>query len=172
MKCLIFHNIFYNHFNLCCSKTVKNRSNRRLFDSINGPHYHKDNFEADAIQTSRSHTDLAFFNLSTISAATDNFSQANKIGQGGFGSVYKGQLTNGKEVAVKRLSKNSGQGAEEFKNEAMLIAKLQHRNLVKLLGCCIQEDERILIYEYLSNGSLDLFLFGEFSNFSIALLAS
>uniref|UniRef100_A0A2C9U8V8 Receptor-like serine/threonine-protein kinase n=1 Tax=Manihot esculenta TaxID=3983 RepID=A0A2C9U8V8_MANES len=114
---------------------------------------------ADAIQTSRSHTDLAFFNLSTISAATDNFSQANKIGQGGFGSVYKGQLTNGKEVAVKRLSKNSGQGAEEFKNEAMLIAKLQHRNLVKLLGCCIQEDERILIYEYLSNGSLDLFLF-------------
>ncbi|KAG8635295.1 hypothetical protein MANES_16G018200v8 [Manihot esculenta] len=140
-------------------KRVKNKSNRRLFDSINGPHYHKDNFEADDIQTSRSHTDLAFFNLSTISAATDNFSQANKIGQGGFGSVYKGQLTNGKEVAVKRLSKNSGQGAEEFKNEAMLIAKLQHRNLVKLLGCCIQEEERILIYEYLSNGSLDLFLF-------------
>lgn len=81
--------ILDNHFNLCCSKTVKNKSNRRLFDSINGPHYHKDNFEADDIQTSRSHTDLAFFNLSTISAATDNFSQANKIGQGGFGSVYK-----------------------------------------------------------------------------------
>ncbi|XP_043807711.1 cysteine-rich receptor-like protein kinase 5 [Manihot esculenta] len=159
MKCLIFHNIFYNHFSLCCSKTVKNQSNRRLFDSINGSHYHKDTFDADDIQTSRSRTDLAFFNLSTIFAATENFSQANKIGQGGFGSVYKGQLTNGKEVAVKRLSKNSGQGAEEFKNEAMLIAKLQHRNLVKLLGCCIQEEERILIYEYLSNGSLDLFLF-------------
>uniref|UniRef100_A0A2C9U9Q2 Receptor-like serine/threonine-protein kinase n=1 Tax=Manihot esculenta TaxID=3983 RepID=A0A2C9U9Q2_MANES len=140
-------------------KRVKNQPNRRLFDSINGSHYHKNTFDADDIQTSRSHTDLAFFNLSTIFAATDNFSQANKIGQGGFGSVYKGQLTNGKEVAVKRLSKNSGQGAEEFKNEAMLIAKLQHRNLVKLLGCCIQEEERILIYEYLSNGSLDLFLF-------------
>ncbi|XP_057985632.1 G-type lectin S-receptor-like serine/threonine-protein kinase RKS1 isoform X1 [Hevea brasiliensis] len=140
-------------------KRVKNKSKKRLFDSISGSHYDKDTLEANELQASRSHPDLAFFNLSTIFAATDNFSQANKIGQGGFGSVYKGQLTNGKKVAVKRLSKNSGQGIEEFKNEAMLIAKLQHRNLVKLLGCCIQGEERILIYEYLPNGSLDLFLF-------------
>uniref|UniRef100_A0A6N2L1J7 non-specific serine/threonine protein kinase n=1 Tax=Salix viminalis TaxID=40686 RepID=A0A6N2L1J7_SALVM len=99
--------------------------------------------------------------LSTITAATNNFSPANKLGQGGFGSVYKGLLANGQEVAVKRLSRSSGQGTEEFKNEVMVIAKLQHRNLVKLLGYCIQNEEQMLIYEYLPNKSLDWFLFDE-----------
>ncbi|KAI8548187.1 hypothetical protein RHMOL_Rhmol07G0253300 [Rhododendron molle] len=91
---------------------------------------------------------------------TNNFSLANKLGQGGFGPVYKGRLLNGQEIAVKRLAKNSGQGVEEFKNEVSLIAKLQHRNLVRLLGCCIQEEEKILIYEYLPNKSLDSFILG------------
>ncbi|KAK3433268.1 hypothetical protein EUGRSUZ_D00913 [Eucalyptus grandis] len=89
----------------------------------------------------RRKTDVPVFDFGSVAAATSNFSSANELGQGGFGSVYKGVMNDGTEIAVKRLSKYSGQGNEEFKNEVMLIAKLQHRNLVKILGCCIQEDE-------------------------------
>ncbi|KAF8409427.1 hypothetical protein HHK36_005503 [Tetracentron sinense] len=105
--------------------------------------------------------ELPFFDLSILVVATDNFSAANMLGQGGFGPVYKGRLSNGNEIAVKRLSKNSGQGIEELKNEVMLIAKLQHRNLVRLLGCCIQDEDKILIYEYMPNKSLDSFIFDQ-----------
>ncbi|KAJ6935287.1 G-type lectin S-receptor-like serine/threonine-protein kinase [Populus alba x Populus x berolinensis] len=78
-------------------------------------------------------SDLPLFDLSVIAAATNNFSDANKLGEGGFGSVYKGLLHDGKEIAVKRLAKYSGQGINEFRNEVELIAKLQHRNLVRIL---------------------------------------
>ncbi|KAL3522096.1 hypothetical protein ACH5RR_014930 [Cinchona calisaya] len=105
--------------------------------------------------------EFSFFDLATISAATDQFALQNKIGEGGFGPVYKGALQNGMEIAVKRLSKKSGQGVTEFTNEVTLIAKLQHRNLVWLLGCCIHEEERMLIYEYLPNKSLDNLIFDE-----------
>ncbi|XP_020256478.1 G-type lectin S-receptor-like serine/threonine-protein kinase B120 [Asparagus officinalis] len=104
-------------------------------------------------------TELPLFSFDTIAIATSNFDSVNKLGEGGFGDVYKGKLPGGREVAVKRLSRSSGQGQEEFKNEMILIAKLQHRNLVRLLGCCIQEEEKMLIYEYMPNKSLDAFLF-------------
>ncbi|CAL5393901.1 unnamed protein product [Camellia sinensis] len=105
--------------------------------------------------------ELPLFELATISNATKNFSQDNKIGEGGFGPVYKGILMEGQEIAVKRLSENSRQGSDEFKNEVIYIAKLQHRNLVKLLGCCIEVEEKLLIYEYMSNKSLDYFIFDQ-----------
>ncbi|XP_074574189.1 G-type lectin S-receptor-like serine/threonine-protein kinase At4g27290 [Curcuma longa] len=105
--------------------------------------------------------ELPLLDLSTIRDATNGFSIANKLGEGGFGPVYKGKLGEEQEIAIKRLSTTSTQGANEFKNEVTLIAKLQHRNLVRLLGCCIQGAERMLVYEYMPNGSLDAFLFDE-----------
>ncbi|XP_073126248.1 G-type lectin S-receptor-like serine/threonine-protein kinase At4g27290 [Henckelia pumila] len=103
--------------------------------------------------------ELHLFPFKCILAATNNFSLHNKIGQGGFGPVYKGELPGAQEIAVKRLSQDSGQGLREFKNEVILIAKLQHRNLVRILGCCIHGDEKMLVYEYLPNKSLDSFIF-------------
>lgn len=99
------------------------------------------------------------YDFNTIRTATNNFSDENKLGQGGFGAVYKGTLVNGELIAVKRLSKDSGQGDVEFKNEVQLVAKLQHRNLVRLQGFCIQGNEKLLVYEFVPNASLDKFLF-------------
>ncbi|KAJ4840533.1 hypothetical protein Tsubulata_027348 [Turnera subulata] len=103
--------------------------------------------------------EMHYFRLRTIQTATNNFSDANKLGEGGFGPVYKGKLSDGKEIAVKRLSMTSRQGLEEFRNEVMVIVKLQHKNLVRLLGYCLEGDEKLLVYEYLANTSLDAFLF-------------
>jgi len=137
--------------------------------------------------------DLPRIPLITILQSTDYFSEASKLGEGGFGPVYKvvkirslghrflisllsfyillfvanfyqGTLPDGKQIGVKRLSQFSGQGSEEFNNEVMFIAKLRHRNLVRLLACCSEENEKILVYEYLPNKSLDFHLFGMFSH--------
>ncbi|KAL6642581.1 hypothetical protein ACP70R_020762 [Stipagrostis hirtigluma subsp. patula] len=106
-------------------------------------------------------SDFSVFDFDLVLEATNNFSEENKLGQGGFGAVYKGQFPEGLEIAVKRLASQSGQGYIEFKNEVQLIAKLQHRNLVRLLGCCSQGEEKLLVYEYLPNKSLDFFIFDE-----------
>ncbi|KAM4077700.1 hypothetical protein ACJW30_12G159300 [Castanea mollissima] len=123
--------------------------------------YFEDSTSRRDLDGTRRNSNLPLFDLRTIIAATDNFSIANKLGQGGFGPVYKGLLRNGMVIAVKRLSKCSGQGIEQFKTEVALIAKLQHRNLVRILGYCIHKKEKMLIYEYLSNKSLDSFIFDE-----------
>ncbi|XP_070036366.1 G-type lectin S-receptor-like serine/threonine-protein kinase At4g27290 [Nicotiana tomentosiformis] len=112
-------------------------------------------------QEGKQDMELPLFDLMTITAATKNFSSDNLIGEGGFGPVYQGKLSTGSEIAVKKLSKHSGQGLEELKNEVVLISKLQHRNLVKLLGCCLEGEERMLVYEYMPNSSLDHFIFDD-----------
>ncbi|XP_062186880.1 receptor-like serine/threonine-protein kinase SD1-8 isoform X2 [Phragmites australis] len=114
------------------------------------------------IEDEHSHSkdlNVTLFDISTIIYSTDNFATSAKLGEGGFGAVYKGELEGGQTVAVKRLSKYSTQGLDEFKNEVMLIAKLQHVNLVRLLGCCIHGEERILVYEFMENKSLDNIIF-------------
>ncbi|KAL9232482.1 hypothetical protein vseg_007591 [Gypsophila vaccaria] len=102
-----------------------------------------------------------YFSLRQLKAATDNFSSSNKIGEGGFGPVYKGVLAEGKVIAVKQLSAKSKQGNREFLNEIGMISALQHPNLVKLHGCCIEGKELMLVYEYMENNSLARVLFGQ-----------
>ncbi|KAG2248900.1 hypothetical protein Bca52824_088528 [Brassica carinata] len=126
---------------LCCRRKSMQRTQVESDSDISTPHSSQYDFK-------------------TIEVATNKFSRSNKLGEGGFGEVYKGTLSNGTEVAVKRLSKKSGQGIREFKNEAVLVSKLQHRNLVRLLGFCLEGDEKILIYEFVPNKSLNYFIFG------------
>ncbi|KAK1583093.1 hypothetical protein Q3G72_020897 [Acer saccharum] len=102
-----------------------------------------------------------YFTLRQIKAATNNFDPANKIGEGGFGPVYKGTLSDGGVIAVKQLSSRSKQGNREFVNEIGMISALQHPNLVKLYGCCIEGNQLLLVYEYLENNSLARALFGK-----------
>ncbi|CAK9866709.1 unnamed protein product [Sphagnum jensenii] len=99
------------------------------------------------------------FSYNVLKSATKNFHIGNKLGEGGFGAVFKGLLPDGMEVAVKQLSMDSKQGNEEFLNEVMFVTGVQHRNLVKLRGCCLKGNERILVYEYLPNKSLYQALF-------------
>nr|XP_043624748.1 probable LRR receptor-like serine/threonine-protein kinase At1g53430 [Erigeron canadensis] len=102
-----------------------------------------------------------YYSLRQIKTATHNFDPANKIGEGGFGPVYKGVLSDGSEIAVKQLSSKSKQGNREFVTEIGMISALQHPNLVKLYGCCIEGNQLLLIYEYLVNNSLARALFGK-----------
>ncbi|KAK1375183.1 Cysteine-rich receptor-like protein kinase 29 [Heracleum sosnowskyi] len=115
-------------------------------------------FQNDNMEDINSNESLQY-DFGTVEVATNYFSDSNKLGQGGFGAVYKGTFQNGQEIAVKRLSLGSNQGQQEFRNEVILVAKLQHRNLVRLLGFCFEGTERLLIYEFVPNASLDHFIF-------------
>ncbi|KAM7492837.1 hypothetical protein LguiA_035758 [Lonicera macranthoides] len=101
------------------------------------------------------------YSYKELQVATDDFSQANKIGEGGFGSVYKGMLKYGKVAAIKVLSAESRQGAREFLTEIKVISDIEHENLVKLIGCCAEDSHRILVYSYLENNSLAQTLLGK-----------
>ncbi|KAH0453805.1 hypothetical protein IEQ34_018129 [Dendrobium chrysotoxum] len=101
------------------------------------------------------------FSYAELRAATEDFNQSNLLGEGGFGSVYKGKLYDGRMVAVKQLSVASHHGKRQFMAEIAIISAVQQRNLVKLYGCCIEGDKRLLVYEYLKNKSLDKALFGK-----------
>ncbi|KAB1204086.1 hypothetical protein CJ030_MR5G019112 [Morella rubra] len=114
--------------------------------------------EADEAAAANELWDL-FFELGTLQVATNFFSEHNQLGHGGFGPVYKGLLPNGQEIAVKKLSLDSRQGLREFTNEVKLLLKIQHKNLVTLFGCCAEGPEKMLVYEFLPNKSLDYFLF-------------
>ncbi|XP_022729992.1 cysteine-rich receptor-like protein kinase 19 isoform X1 [Durio zibethinus] len=110
---------------------------------------------------------LVVYSFSDIEVATDRFSRENKLGEGGYGPVYKGVLSDGQEIAVKKLSRTSAQGFEEFKNEVMLTAKLQHVNLVQVLGFCVDREEHMLVYEYMPNKSLDYYLYDPIKRFML-----
>ncbi|KAG7600462.1 Malectin domain [Arabidopsis suecica] len=103
---------------------------------------------------------IASFSLRQIKIATNNFDSANRIGEGGFGPVYKGKLSDGTIIAVKQLSTGSKQGNREFLNEIGMISALHHPNLVKLYGCCVEGDQLLLVYEFVENNSLARALFG------------
>ncbi|XP_047079909.1 cysteine-rich receptor-like protein kinase 6 [Lolium rigidum] len=105
--------------------------------------------------------DTMMIDISTLQAATCDFAESNKLGEGGFGVVYKGTLPDGEEIAVKRMWKRSTQALEELKNELALVAKLHHKNLVRLIGVCLEKQERLIVYEFVPNRSLDLIIFAE-----------
>ncbi|THU51419.1 hypothetical protein C4D60_Mb06t30840 [Musa balbisiana] len=103
---------------------------------------------------------MTIYSYKELSSATEDFSPGNKIGEGGFGSVYKGKLKNGRVVAIKVLSVKSKQGVREFLNEIKVVSSITHENLVRLYGCCVEGDNRILVYDYLENNSLAHTLLG------------
>ncbi|KAJ8549667.1 hypothetical protein K7X08_033374 [Anisodus acutangulus] len=150
---------------ISCKLLAKHRGRKRkseLLSSKSLSSYYKLSLAKDDIDRVK-FEDLPLYNFDMLANATDGFHLSSKLGQGGFGPVYKGKLAKGQEIAVKRLSQSSCQGLEEFMNEVVVISKLQHRNLVRLLGCCIERGEKMLVYEFMPKRSLDAYLFGTHS---------
>ncbi|XP_058068068.1 cold-responsive protein kinase 1-like [Magnolia sinica] len=109
---------------------------------------------------------ISYFDYRTLKKATGNFCSRNQLGRGGFGPVYKGVLEDGRMIAVKKLAlEKSQQGESEFLSEVRLITSIQHKNLVRLIGCCSDGSQRLLVYEYMKNGSLDAIVYGKSTQF-------
>ncbi|XP_070051575.1 G-type lectin S-receptor-like serine/threonine-protein kinase At1g11300 [Nicotiana tomentosiformis] len=145
-----------------CKYLAKHRGRKKKSELLlreSMPNFYKESMVTDDINQAK-FEELFVYNFDILASATYNFNLSSKLGQGGFGPVYKGKLPEGQEIAVKRLSQSSGQGLEEFMNEVVVISKLQHRNLVRLLGCCTERGEKMLVYEYMPKRSLDAYLFG------------
>ncbi|CAN0924193.1 G-type lectin S-receptor-like serine/threonine-protein kinase RKS1 [Linum grandiflorum] len=159
--CILFAYTLFKRWRKWKARKATERRIRNLFLPSEDSSFVHDSMVTKEMKRSKMYPELPFFSLNVIRAATNNFSSDNKLGRGGFGSVYKGKFPSGEEVAVKRSPRKSRQGLEQFKSEVFLISKLQHRNLVKLFGCCIEEEEQMLIYEYLPYKSLDSLLFVE-----------
>ncbi|XP_031266318.1 cysteine-rich receptor-like protein kinase 10 [Pistacia vera] len=140
-------------------RKLKSKANEGSKTRINDPSAAGD-FNSNA-------PNLITYNFHDIEVVTDIFCFENKLGEGGYGPIYKALLPNGQEVAMKKLSKTSTQGYEEFRNEVMLTAKLQHVNLIRLLGFCTDREEQMLIYEYMPNKSLDYYLFDPIRRYTL-----
>ncbi|KAJ0981346.1 hypothetical protein J5N97_009601 [Dioscorea zingiberensis] len=132
----------------------------RPFSTRQGREAKRDEEDLEAIAAK----EKKVFQYETLVTATRNFNPKHKLGEGGFGPVYKGRLEDGREVAVKRLGRGSRQGVKEFTNEAMLLSRVQHKNVVNLYGYCTHGDHKLLVYEYVPNESLDKLLFSQEGN--------
>ncbi|KAJ3691629.1 hypothetical protein LUZ61_020793 [Rhynchospora tenuis] len=152
--------LFLSVSGVCFWKMLRSKqiSTKRANDEQSGSISRSQVKEDSSLECSISGSCRVFL-LSELKSTTNNFSEDNRLGGGGFGSVYKGVLHDGQEIAVKRLDGGSKQGFLEFKTEVELLAKLKHRNLVKLLGYCMEKNEKLLCYEYLPSKSFDRILF-------------
>uniref|UniRef100_A0A453EHP0 non-specific serine/threonine protein kinase n=1 Tax=Aegilops tauschii subsp. strangulata TaxID=200361 RepID=A0A453EHP0_AEGTS len=112
------------------------------------------------------------FTYEELAVATNEFSDANLLGQGGFGFVHKGVLPDGTEVAVKQLRDGSGQGEREFQAEVEIISRVHHKHLVTLVGYCISEDKRLLVYEFVPNNTLEFHIHGMASCYVSIMIVS
>ncbi|XP_019182101.1 PREDICTED: putative serine/threonine-protein kinase [Ipomoea nil] len=136
-------------------KFVKFPHLRALIDRVTKPPAKDDFFGGN-------HSTISHFDFHTLKKATKNFHPSNLLGRGGFGPVFLGMLADGRLTAVKKLSADkSQQGESEFLAEVKLITSIQHKNLVRLLGCCSDGAQRLLLYEYMKNRSLDLIIYGK-----------
>ncbi|KAA8529030.1 hypothetical protein F0562_033482 [Nyssa sinensis] len=131
----------------------------RLIQKLINPFRFKKDDKKEADLENIAAQEQKIFRFETLVSATKDFHPNQKLGEGGFGPVYKGRLEDGREIAVKKLSQSSNQGMREFRNEAKLLARVQHRNVVNLLGYCAHGAEKLLVYEYVANESLDKLLF-------------